>query len=154
MAVSGVVRMAGDGGQCSSSLGHQKQYYGHGRSRAHDVAESALRLIVDAVHEGAEFARARRVTQLAQGFRFDLADTLTGDGKGLADLFQGVLAAILEAETHLDDLLLARGEGAKNLRSLVLEVDVDDGFGGRDDGAILDEISEVRIFLFADGSLQ
>jgi hypothetical protein len=31
--------------------------------------------------EGAKFARARRVAQLAQGFGFDLADAFAGDGE-------------------------------------------------------------------------
>ena len=111
-------------------------------------------LVVDAVHEGAEFARTGWVAQLAQGLRFDLADALAGDGKGLADFFQRVFAAIFEAEAHLDDLLFARGQGAQDLRGLVLEVHVDDGLGGRDYGAILDEISKVRIFLFTDWSFE
>ena len=73
------------------------------------------------------------MAQLAQSLRFDLADALAGDGEGLADFFEGVLAAIFEAKAHLDDFFFARRKGAKHLRGLVVEVDVDDGLGGRDD---------------------
>ncbi len=72
------------------------------------------------------------MAELAQGLGFDLADALAGDLEALADLFQRVLGAVFEAEAHLDDALLARGEGAQNLRGVLLEVDADDRLGGRD----------------------
>ena len=48
--------------------------------------------------------------QLAQGFGFDLADSFAGYCERLAYLFQSVLAAVFETETHLDDFFFARGE--------------------------------------------
>src|ERR1044072_3208138 len=78
-----------------------------------------------ALQEGLELARAGRMAQLAQGLGLDLADALAGDREVLAHLFQGVLAAVAQAEAHLDDLLLARGEGLEQGLGLVLEVDVD-----------------------------
>ena len=65
--------------------------------------------------------------QLAQRLGFDLADAFAGYREALADLFQGVLAAVLQAEAHLDDFFFARGEGAQHLSGLVLEVHVDHG---------------------------
>src|ERR1017187_2875062 len=94
------------------------------------------------------------MTQLAEGLGFDLADALAGDLEALADFFQGVLGTVFEAEAHLDDALLTRGERAQNLRGVLLEVDADDGFTGRDSLPILDKIAEVRIFLFADGRFE
>src|SRR5713101_3018554 len=61
--------------------------------------------------EDAELARARAVAQLAQHLGFDLADTFTGEGESLAHFLERVLAAVLQPESHPDDLFLARGEG-------------------------------------------
>ncbi len=61
-----------------------------------------------AFEEGAQLARTRRMTQLAQRFRFDLADAFARDGERLADFFERVLAAVVQAEAHLDDFFLAR----------------------------------------------
>jgi hypothetical protein len=46
--------------------------------------------------------------QFPQGLGFDLADALARDGEVLAHFFEGVLAAILQSEAHLDDFFLAR----------------------------------------------
>src|SRR5579859_5479535 len=92
--------------------------------------------------------------QFAQGFGFDLADAFAGDRKRLADLFERVLGAVFQAEAHLDDLFLARGERAQHLRRLVFQVHVDHGLSGRDHGAVFNEVAQVRIFFFADGRLQ
>src|SRR5271155_3863148 len=90
------------------------------------------------------------MAQLAQRFGFDLADAFAGYGERLADLFQRVLAAVFEAEAHLDYFFFARGQRAQDLSGLVLEVHVDDGFGRRDYGAVFDEVAEMRIFLFTN----
>ncbi len=84
----------------------------------------------DAVDEGLQLAAAAGVTELAQGLGFDLADALAGDLEGLAYLFEGVFAAVFEAEAHLDDTLFARRQGPKHLGRVLLEVDRDDGVGG------------------------
>src|SRR3984957_2275063 len=92
--------------------------------------------------------------QLAQRFGFNLADAFAGYGEALPDFFQRVLAAVFEAEAHLDYFFLARGQRAQDLSGLVLEVHVDHRFGGRDHGAVFDEVAEMRIFLFANRGLQ
>ena len=55
------------------------------------------------------------MAELAQGLGFDLADALARNLEALADLFESVLGAVLQAEAHLDDALLARGERAHHL---------------------------------------
>src|SRR5438874_10257629 len=92
--------------------------------------------------------------QFAQRLGFDLPDALASHGERLAYFFQGVLRAIFQAEAHLDDFFLARGQGAQHLRRLVFQIHVDDGLGGRDYAAVFDEVAQMRIFLFADGRLQ
>src|ERR1044071_1100246 len=108
----------------------------------------------DPIHERLQLARARWMPQFAQRLGFYLSNAFTGDGEGLAHFFQSVLGAVFKAEAHLDDFFFTRGERAQHLRGLVLEVDVDDGLGGRDHGAVLNEVAQVRIFFFADGRLQ
>jgi hypothetical protein len=51
-------------------------------------------LVSYSIHEGAQLARSRRMTQLAQRFGFDLADAFAGYCEALPDFFQRVLAAI------------------------------------------------------------
>src|SRR6185437_900123 len=93
---------------------------------------------------------ARRVAQLAERLGLDLADALAGDGEALADFFERVLAAVADAEAHLDDLFIARRQRLQDRFGLVLEIEVDDRLGRRDDLAILDEVAKVRVFLFPD----
>src|SRR5215470_9573992 len=88
--------------------------------------------------------------QLPQRLRLDLPDTFASHCERLADFFEGVLAAVFETEPHLDDLLFARRQRAQHLRSLVFQVDVDHRFRRRDYAAVLDEVAQVRILLFAD----
>ena len=52
------------------------------------------------------------MTKLSQGLGFDLADPFPSNGKILPDFFQSVLAAVFEAEAHLDDFLFARSQRA------------------------------------------
>ena len=45
------------------------------------VRQFCLVVVGGAFEEGSEFARARRVAQLAQGFGFNLADAFASDGE-------------------------------------------------------------------------
>jgi hypothetical protein len=47
------------------------------------------------------------MTQFPQGFRFDLADALSGDAKRTPYLFESAFAAIFHAKAHLDDPFLS-----------------------------------------------
>ncbi len=62
---------------------------------------------------------AAGMAQFAQRFGFDLADALAGDGEVLAHFFERVLAAILQAKPHFDDLFFARAESLQALRRSV-----------------------------------
>src|SRR5687767_2943913 len=112
-------------------------------------------LLTDAFEERLELARARGVAELAERLGFNLSYALARDGEVLADLFERVLAAVLaEAEAHLDDLLLARGERGQDLVGYLAQVRGDDRVGRVEDGLVLDEVPEVRVLLLADGRLQ
>src|SRR6187200_1698221 len=82
-----------------------------------------------AFEEGAQFAAPRRVAQLSERLGLDLADALAGDGEVLADLLERVLAAVANAEAHLDYLLLARRERFEDRFGLLLQVQVDHRVG-------------------------
>src|SRR4051812_19671160 len=107
-----------------------------------------------ALEKGAQFARPRRMAQLAQRLRFDLANPFARDREALTDFLERVLAAVADAEPHLDRLLLARRQRLQDRLGLLLQVQVDHRFGRRDHLAILDEVAKMRIFLFADRRLE
>src|SRR5438045_607258 len=75
-------------------------------------------------------------------------------GEALADFFERVLAAVADAEPHLDHLLLARRQRLQHRLGLLFQIEVDHGFGWRYDLAILDEVAQMRIFLLADRRLE
>src|ERR1700686_3367510 len=107
-----------------------------------------------AFEESAELARARRVPQLAQRFGLDLTYALARYGERLADFLERVLGAVVEAETHLDDFFFARRQRLQHRRGLFLQVEVNDRVRRRNHGLVLDEIAQMRIFLFADGRFE
>ncbi|HMA21073.1 MAG TPA: RNA polymerase sigma factor RpoD, partial [Gemmatimonadaceae bacterium] len=61
--------------------------------------------------------------------------------------------AVADTEAHLQHLLFARSERSQHLRGLLLEVGHDHVIDGGDHAAILDEIAEMRVFLFSDRRL-
>ena len=72
-----------------------------------------------AFYKGLQLAAARWMPELAQGLGFDLANALARHLEALPNLFQRVLGAVFQAETHLDHPFLARGERAQNLRGVL-----------------------------------
>src|SRR6266508_2638371 len=107
-----------------------------------------------ALDEALEALRARRMPELPQRLRLDLADALARDLEVLADLLQRVVALLAEAEAHPEHLLLARGERGEHLPGLLGQVHVDDRVGRRDERLVLDEVAEVAVLLLADGGLE
>src|SRR5208282_659529 len=107
-----------------------------------------------AIDECLQLAAPRRVTQLAQRLGFNLANALACDLEALAHFFECVLRTIFETEAHLDDALFARRESAQDLRGVFLQVHADHGFGRRYGLAVFDEVTEVRVFFFANRRLQ
>src|SRR5688572_8657131 len=94
------------------------------------------------------------MAQLAQRLRLDLPYPFARYREVLAHFFERVLAAVADAEAHLDDLLFARRQRLQHRLGLFLQIEVDDRFRRRHGGAVLDEVAEVRIFLFADRRLE
>src|SRR3981081_2752354 len=98
----------------------------------------------------AKLAAARRMAQLAERLGLDLPDALTRDREALTDFLEGVLAAVPDAEPHLDDLFLARRQRLEDRFGLLLEIQVDHRFGRRHHLPIFDEVAQMRILLLAD----
>src|SRR5581483_4471799 len=94
------------------------------------------------------------MAQLAQCLGFNLADALARDGKALPYFLEGMLAAVVQPEAHLDHLLLARRGGFENCFGLFFQIDIDHRFGGRNHAPVLDEVTQVRILFFADGGFE
>src|SRR5689334_20752727 len=97
----------------STSAGQEAKYYPPTAKPRGRICDRSI--VEGCIEEGAEAVAAAGVAQFAEGFCFDLADALAGDREVLADFFERVLAAVLEAEAHLDDFFFARAEGFQNL---------------------------------------
>src|SRR6266542_1097100 len=119
-----------------------------------NISGGARRRLADRLQEGLEFLGSRRVAQLAQGFRFDLPDSFPGYVEGAADLFEGVLRAVADAETHLQDLLFARRQGLQDPSRLILEVRHQDRLDWREHSTVLDEVAQMRILFLSDRRLE
>src|SRR5260221_2590573 len=52
--------------------------------------------------------------ELAEGFGFDLADSLAGEAEGFADLFESAWLLVVEAETHSQHGRLAGVHGLEH----------------------------------------
>src|SRR3954454_9853381 len=96
------------------------------------------------IEERTELLRARRMAQLAERLRLDLADALARHVERAADFFERVLGAVADAEAHLEHLLLARGERAEDLVRLLFQICDDHVIDRGNHAAIFDEIAEVR----------
>src|ERR1700690_3012903 len=107
-----------------------------------------------ALDEALELLAARRVAQLAEGLGFDLADAFAGHFEVLSHLFEGVVALLADSEAHSQHLLFARRQRLQHLSRLFGKVHVDHRFGRRNNALVLDEVTQVRIFLLADRSLE
>jgi len=69
------------------------------------------------------------MAQFAERLGFDLADALAGDRERLADFFEGVLAAVVQAEAHLDDFFFAGRQRLQHRGGLFLQIQIDDRIG-------------------------
>src|SRR5690348_6624539 len=104
--------------------------------------------------EAFELSGADGVLEFADGFGFDLADALAGDLEDAADFFERVGVPVADAVAQLDDLALAVGEGLEDLLDLVLEHLLRGALDGIVGLLILDEVAEIGILGFADGTIQ
>src|ERR1700722_259492 len=114
----------------------------------------ASALFADAFNKGLKFAPARWMPQLPQRLGFNLANPLTRNLEALSHLFQSVLGPIFQAEPHLDHTLFPGSQRPQYLGCVLLQVHADNGFGRRNRLAILDKVTQVRIFFLANGSLK
>src|SRR5690348_6771365 len=106
------------------------------------------------VEEGPQFARPRRVLELAQRLGLDLPYTLAGDRELLADFFQRVIGVHADAEAHAQHALFARRERGEHARRRFAQVRLDRGVDRQNGVLVLDEIAEMRILLVANWSLE
>src|SRR5438552_2763924 len=97
---------------------------------------------------------SRRMAQLAQRLGLDLADPLAGHPELPADLLQRPGTAVIEPESQLQHLALARRERLQHVLQLLLQHGKRRRFGRREGVLVLDEVAKVAVFLFADGRLQ
>src|SRR5262245_58831649 len=104
--------------------------------------------------EAPELLGARRMAQLAERLRLDLADALAGDGEVLSHLLEGVLAAVGQPEAEAEDLFLPRRQRVQHLVGLLAQGEADHALDGRAHLLVLDEVAEVAVLLLADRRLE
>ena len=92
--------------------------------------------------------------ELAQGLGFDLADTFAGDRELLANLFQRVVGIHADAETHTQDTFLTRGQGRQHAGRGLAQIGLDGRIDRQDSVLVLDEITEMAVFLVTDRRFQ
>src|SRR5947199_10662885 len=107
---------------------------------AERAAVSKLRLVIQ---KTAQLPRPRRMLELAQRLRLDLADALAGHRELLADLFQGVVGVHADAEAHAQHALLARRQRSQHPRRGLAEVRLDRRVDRQNGVLVLDEVAEV-----------
>jgi DNA gyrase subunit B len=102
----------------------------------------------------AQLAAAAGVTQPTQRLRFDLADAFARHAKLLAHLLQRVAIAIHKAKAQLEDAHLTRGQALENLVNYLAQQLLACSFARRSRILILDEVTQVAVFLFAHRHFQ
>jgi hypothetical protein len=95
------------------------------------------------VEERPQLPRPRRMLQLAQRLRLDLANTLSRHRELLADFFQRVVGVHADAKAHAQHALLARREGGEHARRGLAQVGLDRRIDRQNRVLVLDEIAEV-----------
>jgi hypothetical protein len=103
-----------------------------------------------ALKEAAQLFGTGRVTQLAQGLGFDLADALAGDVELLADFFQRVVGVHFDAEAHAQHLGFARRQVSSTSLVTSRRLRVQRRVARRQRRLVLDEVAEVGIVVVAD----
>ena len=81
--------------------------------------------------------------QLLEGAKLDLPHALAGDLEPLADFFERVRVAVIEAEAHPHHVPLTRGQLVQNGVELFAANQVHGGVGRRLVGIALDEVREL-----------
>src|SRR3954470_3255560 len=87
---------------------------------ASSLLKDAKQLI--GIQQHSQFARSRWVPQLAQRFRFDLANTFASDRETATDFFERMLRAVVHAKSHSQHALFTRTQGTKHAFRAFLQV--------------------------------
>src|SRR3954464_14330011 len=119
---------------------------------ASSLLKDAKQLI--GIQQHSQFARSRWVPQLAQRFRFDLANTFASDRKTAPDFFERMLRAIVHTEAHSQHALFTRAQSAQYSFRAFLQIYPDHRFRWGNCCAVFDEVAEMRIALFANRRLK
>src|SRR5262249_18473071 len=103
---------------------------------------------------GAQRSDGRRLAQLRERLRLDLPYALARHGQGAADLLQGVVRALPDAEAHPQDAQLAGLELGEGGAGLVPHPAVDHHVGRILGGEVLDRLAERAVVVVTCGGLE
>src|SRR5690606_21113265 len=99
-------------------------------------------------------AATARALELLQSLGLDLTNTLTRNIELLADLFQGVLALLADAEALLQNTLLTHRERIEQFACLLIEICRHEAVGRARGLLIFDEVAEGAIAVFTTGGFE
>ena len=92
------------------------------------------------------------MAQLSERFCLNLTDTLSGNVKFLANLFQCSRTTIIQTKPQAQNLLLPLCQRAQNLNELFPKPRKGCRFPRYRNVVGLNEVAQMAVFLFADGS--
>src|SRR5581483_8989369 len=101
-----------------------------------------------------ESLRTGRMSELRQRLRLDLPDPFARHPELLADFFQGVELAVIEAKPEPDHAPLPLGELLQGLLDRFREQRPGGGIGGSDGARVLDEVTQEAVVLVAHRCLE
>src|SRR5687768_6936981 len=116
--------------------------------------QKCLGRLLLSIEEALEVPQPRRMAELAQRFRLNLADALARDFVLLANLFERAFVTVHQPETHLDDAPIALSETRQHVVHLVLQQAVARHLGRILSSLVLDEVAEVGVTIVAHRCLQ
>ena len=94
------------------------------------------------------------MTELTKRLRLDLSDTLSGNVELLADFFKGSRSSVIKAESEPEDFLLPLSQCSQHFLELLAQKCESSSVRRYRNIVILDKITQMAVFLFADGRLK
>ena len=94
------------------------------------------------------------MTKFRKRLAFYLTNTLAGNTEFTTDFLQGAGMSIFQSETKGDDLALTLRKTIEDLPKLLLEHGEAGRIGRNDRSVVFDEVTELAILFFTDGSFK
>ncbi|AEW75283.1 hypothetical protein EcWSU1_03855 [Enterobacter ludwigii] len=102
------------------------------------------------VQEATQYFRAAWMAQFTQRLRFDLTDTFAGNVELFTHFFQRMVGVHIDTETHTQHFCFTGGQASQNVVCCSTQALGRRRVQRQLEGGILDEITQMRIFIITD----